>query len=245
MPDFTRRSTELEIMDAPDIAPDEIRITLEELELINSTLGGYAPSLRGLDWLLPDSCRRVRILDVGTGGGDTPRRMVRWAKRRGIEASVHGIDLSTPTVEYARERARGQPNLEFQCIDVYDLRVDEPFDVVHAALTLHHFNDDGAAKVLRKMYSLSRWGVVINDLQRHQLAYHSIVWLTRLFSKSRLIRNDAPLSVLRAFTRGELARLVAAAELPLARIAWHWAFRWLVVIPKVDSHDAKILPRAL
>ena len=68
MPDFTQRSSELELMDAPDIPADEIRVTLDELTVINSVLGGYAPSLDGISSLLPDGCRRVRILDVARLG---------------------------------------------------------------------------------------------------------------------------------------------------------------------------------
>ncbi len=232
MPDFTQRSSELELMDAPDISADEMRVTLDELTVINSVLGGYAPSLDGIRSLLPDGCRRVRILDVGTGAGDTPRRIVRWATRRGIEATVVGVDLSGPTVESAREKGKRHQGLEFRCIDVRHLRVEEPFDIVHTALTLHHFDDESAVSVLRTMDSLARWGIVINDLQRHPVAYHSIAWLSRCLSRSRLIRNDAPLSVLRAFTREELAGLVARAGLPPARITWRWAFRWQVIVPK-------------
>ena len=241
MPDFTKRSSQIEIMDDPDLPWDDIAATLDELAFINSTLGGYTPSLRGIDSLLPDGCQRVRILDVGTGGGDAPRRMLRWANRRGIEAEVYGIDVSAPTVEYAREKSPGQPNLEYHCIDVDDLKVDEPFDVVHAGLTLHHFDNQDAVRVLRKMYALARWGIVINDLHRHPLAYYSILWLTRFFSKSRMIKNDAPLSVLRAFTREELLRLVADAGLPTAQIVWRWAFRWQVVVP---NPTARLLTEA-
>lgn len=232
MPDFSERSSELELMDAPDLPVDEISATLDELAVINSVLGGYGPSVGGVRSLLPRGCRRVRILDVGTGGGDIPRRIARWAERRGIDATVVGIDLSEPTVEYSRRKSEGRTGLEFRCADVRDLRPGERFDIVHAALTLHHFDDESAVDVLRTMGSLARWGVVINDLHRHPVAYHSIRWLTRLLSRSRLIRSDAPLSVLRAFRRGELVRLVARAGLPPARITWRWAFRWQVIISK-------------
>lgn len=237
MPDFSERSSELELMDAPDIPAHEIRVTLDELAVINSLLGGYGPSLAGVRSLLPRDCRRVRLLDVGTGGGDIPRRIVQWAERRGIDATVVGIDLSEPTIEYARRTNEGRSGLEFRRVDVRELDPDESFDIVHSALTLHHFDDEGAVDVLRKMDSLARWGLVVNDLHRHPMAYHSIRGLTRLLSRSRLIRSDAPLSVLRAFTRSELARLISRAGLPRARITWRWAFRWQIIIPKSGERD--------
>ena len=54
----------------------------------------------------------------------------------------------------------------------------------------------------------AKHGFFINDLHRHPLAYHSIRILTSLFSKSYLVKNDAPLSVLRGFKKKELEDLL-------------------------------------
>jgi hypothetical protein len=66
-------------------------------------------------------------------------------------------------------------------------------------------------------------------LQRHPLAYYSIKILTRLFSKSYLVKNDAPLSVLRGFHKKELVNILQAANIASFSIEWRNAFRWLVV----------------
>ena len=219
-------------MDAPDLSERDLREMLDELAFINTALGGYGVSLRGLKALMPRACEHLRVLDVGTGGGDVPRHMVSWAARRGIDATVHGIDLSDATVAYAREKTGGIAGLTFSESDLHDLEGENEYDVVHTALTLHHFDDSRAPEMLRKMFALCRWGVVINDLHRHPLAYHSIALLTKVFSRSEFIRNDAPLSVLRAFRRSELFDLAARAGVPRPRITWHWAFRWLVVFQK-------------
>jgi hypothetical protein len=47
-----------------------------------------------------------------------------------------------------------------------------------------------------------------------------------------MIRNDAPLSVLRAFQREDFRRLALEAGLPEPCIRWHWAFRWCVLFRK-------------
>jgi hypothetical protein len=73
-------------------------------------------------------------------------------------------------------------------------------------------------------------GIVINDLHRHFLAYHSIRILTQLFSSSYLVKNDAPLSVLRAFRKHELIKLMEQAEISDYQIIWKWAFRWMICI---------------
>jgi hypothetical protein len=79
------------------------------------------------------------------------------------------------------------------------------------------------------MRSNSTIGFFINDLHRHPLAYHSIKWITKIFSKSYLVKNDAPLSVLRGFKRKEWKGLFQQAGIDNYELQWKWAFRWLIV----------------
>ena len=230
--DFDSRSTALELMDEPGLDPAELAETLGELVFVNKFLGGHASTLDGMARLIPPDRREFDVLDVGSGGGDTARRIVEWASRRGLTARVHGIDLSPETVACARRANAGLPGIDFTAADLFDLPAMRKYDIVHAALVLHHLPDETAVKALAKMFELSRLGLVINDLHRHPAAYHSINGLTALLSKNRLIRHDAPLSVLRAFRRSELEDLTRRAGLPAGEVSWRWAFRWLMVVRK-------------
>ncbi|HAH06822.1 MAG TPA: SAM-dependent methyltransferase [Elusimicrobia bacterium] len=229
-PDFRTRSETRELMDASGLDPVELSDCLEELAFLNAALGGYSTTLEALALLLPPGCREFDVLDVGSGGGGTARRIVDWAGRRGLAARVHGIDLAPEAVAFARRRSAGLSGLEFTAMDLFDLPAAGRYDVVHASLLLHHLSDDAAVKALSKMYELCRWGLAINDLHRHPVAYHSIQRLTALLSKNRLIRHDAPLSVLRAFRRSDLQSLSRRASLPDPEISWSWAFRWRMVV---------------
>ena len=71
-------------------------------------------------------------------------------------------------------------------------------------------------------------GFFINDLHRHPLAYYLIKWLTKLFSKSYLVKYDAPLSVARAFKKKEWEILLKDAGITNYTIQWQWAFRYLI-----------------
>ena len=219
-------------MDEPGRDPAELGETLGELAFLNKSLGGHAATLDAVARLIPPGRREFDVLDVGSGGGDTARRIVQWARRRGLTARVHGIDLSPEAVDCARRANAGLPGLDFTVSDLFDLPVTRRYDVVHAALVLHHLPDDAAVKALAKMYELCRLGLVINDLHRHPAAYHAIKGLTGLLSNNRLIRHDAPLSVLRAFRRRDLEDLARRAGLPSPEISWRWAFRWLMVVRK-------------
>lgn len=232
LPSFAHRSAELEIMDDLEIQGRELELTLSELETINHTLGGYGPSLGGLEALVPEGCRHLTVLDVGTGGADVPMKMVDWGRQRGIRVEVTGIDLAETTIAYARRRACDYDSIHLELQDLFQLPEERQFDVVHAAAVLHHFVGDSAVRALAAMYAHARLGIVVNDLHRHPLAWGGIRVLTTAFSKSRLVKNDGPLSVLRAFTREELEDMCRAAGLPSPDIRWRPMFRWQVVVPR-------------
>jgi hypothetical protein len=78
----------------------------------------------------------------------------------------------------------------------------------------------------------SKNGFFIGDLHRHWLAYYSIKFLTKLFSKSYLVKNDAPLSVQRGFTKKEWVILLKKAGIKNYEITWCWAFRHLILVKK-------------
>ena len=102
-------------------------------------------------------------------------------------------------------------------------------DIFTATLFMHHLNDEEFVDIVRKMKHQARMGIVINDIHRHWFAYYSIKTLTRLFSKSEMVRNDAAVSVQRSFSKGELANMLFEATVPNFDIQWKWAFRWQLI----------------
>ena len=213
----------------------ELERTLAEIELVNRTLGGYGPSLEGLRRLMPRGCERLTVLDVGTGSGDIPRKLVQWGRRAGCEIEVTGIDLAQTTIAMARRESSAYPSLRFEVQNLFDLPDEPMFDVVHAAATLHHFVGTEAQRALAKMFRLARFGVVINDFHRHPLAWAGIKILTVLFSRSRLVRYDGPLSVLRSFKRSDFQGMCRAEGLPTPDIVWRPMFRWRVILANHPS----------
>lgn len=238
------RSSQAELMDDLSIQGPELEETLLQIETINRTLGGNAPSLFGLARLVPRHQKRVTVLDVGTGGGALSRRIIAFLEERGHRPEVTAIDLSETSVRFARRRSAPQGNLRFEVRDLFDLPNEPSYDVVHAAAVLHHFPGDSALGALKRMVSLSRLGVVVNDLHRHPVAYYGIKALTRAFSRNRLIRNDAPLSVRRGFMRAELRRLAEHAGVDRVEISWRPMFRWVVVAHRAGPGASRADPVA-
>lgn len=237
--DFSRRSTEREIIDDLALDRDQMDEVLSNLGVVNRYLGGYSTTLGALDRLVPRGDEPVRLLDVGAGGGDMARRLVEWGRERGQRVTVTSVDLSHAAAAYAREALGDTDEATVVEADVFALPFPpESFDVALCALFLHHFPQEEAARLLEVLYGVSRYGVVVNDLHRHPLAYAGIWSLTRLLGASPIVAHDGPLSVLRAFARDDFADLSARTGLPMD-VTWHWAFRYRVVIPKDPNGPAR------
>ncbi len=221
-------------MDDLSLSGDELRRNLEELEVINTWLGGYKVVLDALEKLLAGyTGPPLHIADIGCGGGDTLRHIAKWARRKNIQLQLTGIDANDFMVQYARQRCGGFPEIKLKQHDVFSERFQqEQYDIVVCSLFCHHFTDEQLVSMFRQLHRQAGMAVIINDLHRHWLAYHSIKLLTRFFSDSYLVKNDAPLSVWRAFRREELQRLVQEAGIDRYSLRWMWAFRWQLLLKK-------------
>jgi len=223
------RSDEIEIMDDLSISGEVINQTLRELNTINKLLGGNQISVSAFKRFLKAE-KRVKLADLGCGGGDIMVEMAKWSKKRGIEASFVGIDANPHIVDYATENTSDFPEITYQPINIFsDEFKAQSFDIIHCCLFVHHFTSSELAKLFRQFRDQTRLGVIINDLHRHPLAFWSISLLTSLFSRSSMVRNDAAVSVARGFKRKELTEILAEAGIEKYSLRWKWAFRWELI----------------
>lgn len=229
-----QRSNEPELMDDLTLSGEELRRNLDELEVINRWLGGHKVVLDALNKLAPQhSGHTLRIADIGCGGGDTLKSIARWARRNHIPVELIGVDANGYMVQYARRRCEAFPEISIEQQDVFsEAFAQQSYDIVVCSLFCHHFTDAQLAQLFRQLYRQARVAVIINDLHRHWFAYYSIKYITAAFSGSYLVKNDAPLSVWRAFRRKELQQLAEQSGANTYRLRWMWAFRWQLLLQK-------------
>jgi 2-polyprenyl-3-methyl-5-hydroxy-6-metoxy-1,4-benzoquinol methylase len=230
MPDFSIRSTEVEIMDDLNCSGHVLDRTLRELEIINKWLGGNRITIKSLEQLLPKNNREITIADLGCGGGDMLRMIDSWGKNRNLKLNLIGIDANPNIVAFAKRNLVAYPHIQFRTLDIFSEEFQrQQYDVVIGTLFYHHFSSDQLVQFFKKLKQQVTIGFIINDIHRHWLAYYSIKLLTQAFSKSPMVKYDAPLSVLRAFRRRELRKLLDATAIENFTIRWKWAFRWQVI----------------
>lgn len=226
-------------MDDLNLSGEALRKNLDELEIINHWLGGNQVVTNALNKILKQSTKLkkdaepLQIADVGCGGGDILRVVARWARKHAVNATLTGIDANDFMVNYARQKCSQFQNIHIIQENIFDAGFQaRRFDIIICSLFCHHFTSHQLQAMWRQLYGQANQVVIINDLHRHPLAYYSIKWLTQMFSGSYLVKNDAPLSVLRAFRKTEIQEILAGAGIEKYSLRWQWAFRWQIIMYK-------------
>jgi 2-polyprenyl-3-methyl-5-hydroxy-6-metoxy-1,4-benzoquinol methylase len=221
-----------EKMDEPSVPADDVYLALRELEIINKYLGGYNVMTDALDKL--GLKKEFTLMDLGCGGGDMLRTVCRFANSNGFKLKkAWGIDINPFIVDYAMQRSEEYPQISYIQKNIWDETLfDYKPDVVVNSLFCHHFNNLELIGLLKRMYELCGKAIIINDLHRHWIAYHSIKALSQTFSKSYLVKYDGPLSVARSLNKREWEWILGEAGITNYQINWKWAWRWQIIIRK-------------
>lgn len=212
MPDFSARLQATELMDDASRPVEEFDQAYRELASINRKLGG----IRAIERFLPRK-EGLTVLDVAAGGCDIGDALVQTRS-----CKVVSLDLNPLGLRHSRHTwpvVGDGTKLPF---------ADGAFDAVICSLSFHHLTDDECEQVLREMWRTSRVCVLVNDLHRHPVAYTSIRMLSRLFSKSAMVKHDGPVSVLRAFRPSDLRAIARRAGVP-AEVHRSFPFRLVLV----------------
>jgi len=233
---FHSRSVAEEVMDDLNCEGEVVYQTLRELDVINQWLGGNAVTLSALKklWVTIPAQQSLSIADLGCGSGEMLRIIAKLGQQQNRSVTLYGFDANPNITAYATSHSVNHKNIFFDTTNVFDATFqNQKFDIIIATLFMHHFTDQQLIDLFRSWKQQARVGIIINDIHRHPLAYYSIKWLTQLFSKSAMVKYDAPLSVLRAFKKSELKKLLNAAGIKDYTLRWRWAFRWQLIIPSL------------
>lgn len=220
-----------ELLDGPLDDSAELRGNLRDLRRVNRWFGGTAlsrsalvalatrfhhdPRVGRMDW----RDRPVTMLDIGTGSADIPLALIGWTTTRHFRLRVEAIDQRHEIMDVARELT-GAATVQVR--EAITLQVaggpplpypDGAFDVSHMSLVAHHLEPEELYELLLEMRRVSRVGVIVNDLHRGRLLWLGAWLLCHLGTRNRLTRNDAPLSVRRAYRAPEVAQMATRAGL--------------------------------
>ena len=208
-----KRQGRPELLDLPseNYSLHELEGSLADLRAVNRYLGDRRTLLKHLSGKVAGS-PEFTLLDIATGSADLPVAIADWARGKGVRAAITGVDINERTIEIARKQAAGYPEIKLEVADGLRLPFpDSSFDIVFCSKTSHHMTEEENVRLIKEMLRVAKRGYLIMDLRRSWIAYGLIYLLTRLFTGNRVTRHDGPLSVLKAFTPGELSALASSA----------------------------------
>ncbi len=217
-------------MDGDGFSADELTTNFRDIQRVNRWFGGTSAILGALPGLVPPGATTVSLLDLATGVADIPIAVERWCEARGYDVNITATDVSPQILALAGDQIAGSTRIHLQQADARALPFpNNAFDVVTCSLALHHFGPDDAVLVLKEMDRLCRTGFIVNDLRRGAVGYGATWVASRLTTRNRLTRNDAPLSVRRAYTPAELRALLDEAGVENAEVKTLPWFRMVAI----------------
>ena len=219
------RSRQEEQMDAETLDPATYHAVLRDLVRVNRWTLAARPTLHFLE-RAARGLPRLRILDVGFGGGDMLRTIWRWAERKPVEVELVGIDINPKSAAIAQALTPARATIDYRTGDYRD--VPGPFDVIISNLVAHHMADAELRDFLRFMEATAQRGWLVNDLHRHAFAHQGYPWLARLLGVHRIVREDGQLSIARAFRPSEWQALLVEENILAAKVVRRFPFRLCV-----------------
>jgi SAM-dependent methyltransferase len=218
------RALQAEYFDLPDrpvaeqVAGYRMLAQTNRIFLLRRTFSTLLPQ-----WLGPERCRELSILDLGAGDGSLGNELTAWAKTRGWNWRITNLDLNTQAM-------RLNPTARFVAGSALALPFrDATFDVVIASQMAHHFmHEDEVAQHFREAWRVTKDLLFLNDLHRNYLLY-AVVWLLLRVSRyPEHFVSDGLLSVRRSWRIPEWQTLASRAGIPQARIWLYFGSRVLL-----------------
>lgn len=214
-------------MDDPSLDPAVYERVLHDLARVNRWTFTAWPSIAFISRAI-GSATRFQLLDIGFGDGDILRAIGRWARRRGIEAELVGVDLNEKSLQAARAATPPDLRIDYRAGDYLDQLGS--FDFIICIQVAHHMTEQQLTTLLRYMEAEAGRGWLICDLHRHGFAYRTFPLLARLLRVERIVREDGQLSIARSFRPDEWRAALQQAGIPAdqVRIVRRFAFRLCV-----------------
>lgn len=171
----------------------------------------------------------LRLLDLATGAGDVPMRLLRLAQRAGVSLSIDACDLSERALDFARARAAPlSAKIRFFQLNAVKQEIPDGYDIVTCSTFLHHLARTDAVTLLTGMRRAAERLVLVNDLRRCSPGLLAAYVGTHLLTRCPVVHVDGPRSVRAAYTIEELRSMALEAGMKRTRISRRWPWRMLL-----------------
>jgi hypothetical protein len=229
--DLSNRADIVEEMDRPDSPQDQLDRTLTQFQLVNRIVTRYRSILARtvLQDMAKDSSRSYQLADLGAGGCDIARWLIRRCRARGFRLAISAIERDPRIARYARTANAGYSEIRVVEADVLQGEHWKGADYIIANHLLHHLSNEECIELLRQIDRSGSRLYLLNDLIRSAWAYYGFQLAASLFFRHSFLLHDGLASIRRGFTLPEVRSLVGAAApiypVPICRL---WPSRFVI-----------------
>lgn len=229
-PPLHRRDPGLtERMDDPHCDRTMLERTYARFRPVNALVTGWRATYRRHLRPLLSRDRVTTVLDIGSGGGDIPRRLLRWARRDGFALHITALDPDPRAHAWAMSRPPVPGLTHRRALSGELIAENRSFDLVISNHLLHHLDPGQLKELLADSRQLARRRVVHSDIRRSRwgyLLFSAVTGALLPLLHGSFIREDGLLSIRRSYTPSELRDLAprswcAAAQFPSRSLLIH------------------------
>lgn len=216
---LSKRDTQLrELMDYASCDPQRLQRTLTRFRTVNALVSKWGTTYQAhlrpalYELALKNPGHPARLLDIGCGGGDVLRKIMRLARTDGFEVEALGIDPDPRAIKVALSR-KPVAGISWRNLSSGALvRKNARFDIVISNHLLHHL-DDQFDEVIKHSETLSEKLCVHSDILRSRIAYAAFATAAWPLTPRTFVYIDGLRSVRRSYTAAEL----------MARLPYGWS----------------------
>ncbi|MBW8039986.1 MAG: methyltransferase domain-containing protein [Planctomycetes bacterium] len=203
-------------MDRPDLSREKLVNTLRQFSIVNQLFSCHRRLLKRyiIADMLKERRHSRRLLDVGAGGCDIARWLIKTCRHRGLQLDITCIDHDPRVVEYARSRTSDVPGIEIRCAEAMEIDMfNERFDYVLANHLLHHLGSSDVETILKKISNVCDRVFLVNDLLRCYHSYLAFTIIAGILFRRSFAFTDGRISIRKGFTRHEFLEMTGKMEM--------------------------------
>jgi hypothetical protein len=211
--DFSRRADLVEEMDRLNSSQDRLRRTLTQFQLVNRIFSRFRSVLTRsvLRDMAKDGSRSYRLADLGAGGCDIARWLIRRCRERGLHLAISAVEHDPRVARHARAANAGYPEIQVVEGNALDGELWKGADYIFANHLLHHLSSDKCIELIRQIDRSGPRQYVLSDLRRSAWAYYGFRLAASPFFRNSFVVQDGLTSIRRGFSIPEVRAFVRAA----------------------------------
>lgn len=209
-PDLSKRIFVPELMDLFESDKKKLVKTVRQFKMINHLFSRSKYYIKKyiIQDMLKNPGQNYTLLDIGIGGCDLARWLIKKTRKLKLKLKITGIDYDVRVIECARKICENFTEIDITNLHANDLEKLSNYDYIFANHFLHHLKTDDILPMLEKIQKKTKKIFLLNDLERSNSAFFLFTLFAGLFLHHSFSYFDGRLSIKKGFKKDELSTFI-------------------------------------